>query len=123
MEITRPTVTVPDKQGAFGIQNGTETFYMHPRGKNDLVYEQHGFNSFEDTCSAIGLVVSELHAEQVGNNFCYIDLGLGACIRLNACQSSVSITFSPSIGSKGISPLAVRKLTEIKVLLASLVSE
>lgn len=76
METSRPTVTGPDEQGAFGIQDGTEIFYMHPRGKNDLVYEQHGFNSFEDTCSAIGLVVSELHAEQVGNNFCYDRLGI-----------------------------------------------
>ena len=83
METTRPTVTGPDEQGAFGIQNGAEIFYMYPHGKGGLVYEQHGFDSYEDACSAIGLVVSELHAKQIGKDSCYIDLALRACIRLS----------------------------------------
>lgn len=96
---------------------------MYPYGKNDLVYKQYGFDSFKDACAAIGLVVSELHATLINNNYCYIELGLGALIRLDAYMSEVQIKFSPSPGSKGIPPLALRKLTEIKVLLASLVSE
>ncbi|MBI4994873.1 hypothetical protein HZC21_04505 [Candidatus Peregrinibacteria bacterium] len=119
METSRPTVTGPDEQGAYGIQDGAETFYMYPLGEA-LVYEQSGFGSYEDAQSAIALVVSELHAKSGDKNACTIDLGLGAFIRLNAHISSVQIIFHSSPASNGISPLAVIKLTEIRALLASL---
>lgn len=122
METLRPTVTGPDEQGAYDIQNGAETFCMYPCGR-DLIFEQHDFTSFRDACTAIAEIVTKLQATSLGNNACYLELGLGASIRLNAFMSSVQINFSPSPGSNGIPPLALRKLIEIRVLLASLVSE
>lgn len=122
MEIS-PSFTGPDEQGAYGIQNGTETFYMYPRG-GGIVFEQWGFTPPKNPRAAIAKVATELKVIPSPDNICcYIELGLGASIRLNAYISSVEIVFCPSPGSKGIPPLALRKLTEIKVLLASLVSE
>lgn len=127
-----PTVTGPDEQGAYIIQTGEKEIRMRPseENKKKLVHKQHGFHSFKDARAAIELVVSNLQLEALSIDRCVVNIGLGAKIYLTIKQQyysddnlHISIEFEPSPGSKGIPTLVLRKLIEIEVLLASLVSE